>query len=82
VSTGVWRGRSIIVDRWGSGIFEDVIMAVMNNRSETRLILGVAFDIATAQLGIVSLEDMAFVKSMQSQEFGVRNISHCALRLD
>jgi len=39
-----------------------VVMAVMNNRSEIRLILRVALDIATAQLGIVSLKDMAFVK--------------------
>jgi len=74
-----------------------VVMAVMNNKSETRMILRVALDIATAQLGIVSLKDVAFVKllkvvimregwrkrkSMSSKEFGMRNLSHCALRLD
>jgi len=90
---GVWCGRSLI-----GGVvvmFEGVVvMAVMNNKSETRMILRVALDIATAQLGIVSLKDMAFVKvvimregwqkrkSMSSKEFGMRNISHCALRLD
>jgi len=74
-----------------------VVMAVMNNKSETRLISRVALDIATAQLGLVSLKDMTFVKllkvvimregwrkrkSMSSKEFGTRNISHYALRLD